>query len=186
MGGSAVPDPAIRVRERVVHYEVEGGTVEEIRRSLDRGARRTEEGRFRGTTQWNVRWRYRYEPRGGSCVVADVDVWLEVTTTLPRWRGSARAGPEVVRWWAAYTASLEAHEAGHRDYAVGAANEVLRAVRNLRTSTCAHMPDEANARARWIVERYRELNRRYDAETRHGRTQGAGWPPGAPDGRRPR
>ncbi|HUP19630.1 MAG TPA: DUF922 domain-containing protein [Gemmatimonadota bacterium] len=176
-GGGVVPDPAIHVRERVVHSDVEGATVEELARALDRSGPRIPEGRFRGLTRWNVSWRYRYTRRGGACAIVDADVRLEVTTTLPRWRRAADAGLELERKWRDYLAALEGHEAGHRNYAVRAANEMLTTLRDLRTASCGHIEDEANARGRWILERFRALNREYDRETRHGRTQGATWPP---------
>lgn len=175
--GPVVPDPDIQVRERTIHYHVAGATVEELAASLDASALRVDGRPFRGTTDWNVHWRFRYGPDGTGCRVTDVDVDLRVTTTVPRWDPPAEAERDLALRWAAYREALDAHEAGHRDLAVAAANEVRRTLAGLRTASCAGMSEEANARGRWVVERYRAEQRRYDRETGHGRTQGASWPP---------
>lgn len=174
-GGGVTPDPAIHVRERVVHYDVQGTTVDEILESLHHGALVTPDGRFQGLTHWNVRWRYRWAPRAGGCAIVDTDVYLALTITLPRWTSSGDVAPEVERWWRRLISSLELHEAGHRDIGVRAANEVLSTLQGLRTATCAGIRDEANARGRWALERHRRMSRDYDERTRHGRGQGVPW-----------
>jgi predicted secreted Zn-dependent protease len=180
--GGVFPDPAIHVRERVAHYDVEGATVDEILGSLHRGALSTPDGRFQGLTHWNVRWRYRFAPRAGGCAIVDSDVTLEVTITVPRWTNTGRATPEVEEWWDRYITSLQHHEAGHRDIAVLAANEVLSTLQGLRTATCAGIRDEANARGRWVLERHRRMSRDYDERTRHGR-ETVPWNGEEPEGR---
>ncbi|MDX1660838.1 MAG: DUF922 domain-containing protein [Gemmatimonadota bacterium] len=165
------------VRHRTVLYEVAGSSVEEISASLDRAAPRIEGGRFRGTTEWNVQWRFGYAPAGSGCSITELDVDLHVTTTVPRWSPPPDATRELVALWRSYRSALDAHEAGHRAFAVEAANEVARTLRGLRSASCVALPEEANARGHAVVERFRRAQRRYDRRTGHGRTQGAGWPP---------
>lgn len=178
---AATPGPSVRprsevdLRERTIEYEVRGATSEALGAALDAAAPRVEGRRFRGVTRWNARWRFRTTPSGFSCEITDVEVRLTVTTTVPRWDPPAGAEPGLAGRWADYRKALDRHEAGHRDLAVRAANDVARTLGGVRTG-CAVAAEEANARADWIVERYRDLNRRYDVETGHGRTQGASWP----------
>lgn len=180
------PDPSVTVAEEVVRYEVSGGTVADIARSLDAGARTTEEGRFRGTTSWRIGWRYRYEPDRAGCRITEVDVRLDLVTTLPR-RTPADAGePGLARAWRRYLDALRLHEAGHRRYAMEAANEVARGIRRLRTASCDTMEPRADELGRRVVERYRGVNLDYDRRTAHGRAQGAAWPPGETYGGGPR
>lgn len=173
---TANPRYGVDLRERTVEYEVTGRTLDEVTAALDEAAPRIDGRRFRGATRWNARWSFRSRPAGLACVVEDVAVTLAVTTTVPRWDPTGDPEPGLAERWAAYRAALDRHEAGHRDLAVEAANEVERTLRGVR-APCGALAEEADARARWIVERYRVRNRRYDRETGHGRTQGATWPP---------
>lgn len=176
----AVPAPGVRLQEATVLYAVRGRTVAELAAALDAGAPRIDGRLFRGTTDWNVRWRFRWEPVAGGCRLTDVDVRLDVTTTLPRWDPPDDPDPGVPGLWTRYRTALADHEATHRDLAVEAANRVAWTLGGLRAATCAEIEDAANARARTVVGRYRDLNRRFDRETDHGRTRGAAWPPVEP------
>lgn len=176
-GGTVTVHPAIQVRERTTTYPVVGATEEAIRRSLDHGAIGIDGRRYRGLTDWRIRWRFRYERQGSRCSMARVDVRLEITTTLPRWEPPPEVDPGLEEKWRRYRITLEEHEAGHRDRAVLAANEILRSLRAIRDTDCRSITARANERGHEIVRRYHEENRRYDHETRHGRAQGAVWPP---------
>ncbi len=179
-GSSADPalDADVALRERTVEYPVEGRTDAELARALDASAPRIDGRRFRGTTDWRVRWSYRYAPDRGGCAMTAVRVELDLTTTLPRWEAPPDPDPALAQRWSLYRQALAGHEAGHRAYAIRAASEVAEELRGLRARHCGGMTAAANALGRTIVARWRGENLRYDRDTAHGRTQGAGWPPG--------
>jgi predicted secreted Zn-dependent protease len=76
--------------------------------------------------------------------------------------------------WERYLAALEAHELGHRRFGLEAASAVERSLSSLIAEpTCQQLETAIAAAAETVVEQYRERERRYDEETKHGRADGA-------------
>lgn len=159
------------------HYDIRGATAAELRRAMRESGPTSEGRRWDGNTQWNVRWRFRYEMQGGSCRMSDVTVEYTSTITMPRWNAPANAPAVLRRQWLEYERALRAHEEGHRNIGAEAAREVLRLIRTVTSPQCQSISEEANALGRRTLDTFRALQRQYDAETVHGRTQGATWPP---------
>lgn len=153
-------------------YEVDGSTREELIRSIRAEGPVSNGRRVWGRHDWHMRWRFRYAPDGPFCRMTDVRVELESVTTLPRWRTRHLADPELGRSWDAMIEALRVHENGHRDIAYRAARDVDRTLRRMSEPDCAFISGRANRAAQDILDRYREINRRYDEETRSGAAQG--------------
>jgi predicted secreted Zn-dependent protease len=134
--------------------------------------------RFHGHTAWNINWRYTSQPWGNACGATRVEVTAVIVITLPRWDPPPQAPDELRHRWDVYLTALREHEEGHRDLAVAAARRVHSRLSGFRTGDCRTFSREANAEGRYILDRLRADNRRYDEETGHGRTQGAVWRPG--------
>ena len=85
----------------IEYYEVHGNSAQEVREWMDRNGPVGKDGRrFHGYTKWNVRWSFRYRPRGASCEATSVATSLDVIMTLPRWSRPDGA-PAVTCWtWA--------------------------------------------------------------------------------------
>ena len=169
--------PGVRVHATEDAYEVEGGSVAEIRRSLRTGAPTVRGRSFRGVHRWNVRWRYRYREEGTGCSLTRITIDLDSSIRLPRWNGRAKADSALVKTWDRYLAALRGHEFGHRALAYRAAREIHRELSRLRGASCPLLGARANELGRSIVKRYNDLSAQYDEETRHGATEGATWPP---------
>lgn len=159
------------------YYDVRGSTAAELRRAMRESGPTANGRRWDGDTQWNVRWRFRYGMQGGSCRMSDVTVEYTATITMPRWNPPPSAPPMLRRQWFEFERALRAHEEGHRNIGGEAAREVLRLIRAVSSPRCEYMAEEANALGRRTLDRFRALQRQYDEETGHGRTQGATWPP---------
>jgi predicted secreted Zn-dependent protease len=153
-------------------YEVDGSTREELIRELRTKGPRADGRNVWGRHEWRMRWRFQYAPDGPFCRMTGVRVDLESVTTLPRWRTRHRADPDLVRSWDAMIEALRVHENGHRDIAYRAARDVDRTLRRISEPDCSFISSRANRAAQDILERYREINRRYDADTRSGAAQG--------------
>lgn len=124
-----------------------------------------------GHTRWNIRWNARWSPDGKGCRVTSSTVTLDMTMTLPRMDAGT---PQQRRAFDSYLPRLREHEMGH----VAANRANARAadawLRSLRIAgSCGAMLEEARAGFQTFIDRNREQNREYDAETDHGRTQGA-------------
>lgn len=174
VGHSAPPalPPGAVADHREVVYEVAGDTREELLRDMRVKGPRVEGRSTWGRHEWSLRWSFRYAPSEGRCRMTDVRAELHSTTTLPRWIQRDQGDAALVESWDAMMAALRVHENGHRDIAYRATRDVLRTLRRTTDARCGFLGARANARAERIPERYRSLNREYDAETRSGLLQG--------------
>ena len=164
---------------RETYYTVTGSNAGELRRAMRAAGPFRDGRRFDGYTDYNIRWRFRYAPRGMSCTIVDATVDYRVTITLPRWSPPPDAPAELVQAWEEFTSALRRHEEGHRDLGAQAAREILRELRRVQTPGCTSIAAQANATGQRILNIYRERQRRYDGDTRHGMAQGVRWPPRA-------
>jgi predicted secreted Zn-dependent protease len=168
--------PIIRISEEF--YDIRGSTAEELGLEMRRLGPEEDGRRFHGHTAWNINWRYTSQPWGNACGATRVEVTAVIVITLPRWDPPPQAPDELRHRWDVYLTALREHEEGHRDLAVAAARRVHSRLSGFRTGDCRTFSREANAEGRYILDRLRADNRRYDEETGHGRTQGAVWRPG--------
>lgn len=169
---TSAAEPVIR------HYDIHGNTQRALVQQLRaKGPTASNGQRFDALTRWNVTWNYRYEPRGGSCVITRLDTRTEATITLPRWRGQAGASPTLVRHWNRYISALRDHEYTHFSHATDAAREIQRLGRSFsQRGNCSGIERAFNRQANAAIERARERDRRYDRRTGHGRSEGAHFP----------
>lgn len=165
------------VRLKDDYYDVRGATAAELRRAMREAGPTSDGRRWDGNARWNVRWRFRYGMQGGLCRMSDVTVEYTSTITMPRWNPPANASAMLRRQWLDYERALRAHEEGHRNIGAEAAREVLRLIGTVTSPHCEYIAEEANGLGRRTVDAFRALQKQYDEETSHGRTQGAIWPP---------
>ena len=159
-------------RTTVVYYDIHGRTVEELRADMERLGPKIDGDSYVGETGSPMRWGWRTRSMGGaSCTIHDVTVSLDAQITLPRWTPPADAEPGLAAEWKRFVDAVEAHEAGHKDISAKAAREIIDRVQGL-TASCSQIEVRGNDIARSIVERAHEQQQAYDAETRHGLTQG--------------
>lgn len=147
------------------YYDVGGSTAQEIRNNLNHSHRN---GGFDGHTGWNVSWSWPGYGRA-DCDLATTDLDTRIRVRLPRWQPPANADPALVLHWNNYAGNLALHEQGHVQLA---RQGFAKMQQILQTSTCA----EADAKLNLVLGEMRQADLRYDAETRHGTTQGARFP----------
>jgi predicted secreted Zn-dependent protease len=126
---------------------------------------------FIGNTSRDIHWRLHWRDNGrGICRIDDVRVALHATITLPQLSGiDADRQPEYTRFYAA----LRNHENGHYRIEQEMAAEIDRALASLPEAACNAIEGIANARGNDLTRIYNSREVQYDAETDHGRTQGA-------------
>jgi predicted secreted Zn-dependent protease len=164
----------IQVDARDIYYEVSGTTAAAILDDLRRQARNADKDYF-AEALWHVRWKYDYDqPVRNVCRVKNLRLDLIQRTTLPRW-SVAGAAPELVARWQGFLDALRVHEKGHSEHGTGAAQAIRDAVLPLRAATCAELAAEVNRTAAAIIDKFGALDAAYDADTRHGISQGAYW-----------
>jgi predicted secreted Zn-dependent protease len=159
-------------------YDVYGYSAQEVRRALNQFGPRDKSGkRFDAWTQWQVRWRFRYEPSNSGCYFSSIRVSLSGSVTMPQWENYADADRNLQQRWDQYISALQAHEDQHFAHGRQAAQAIEALGRNFTIrGDCESISDIFNAEAQAIVERYRQADIAFDRATRHGRTQGVRFP----------
>jgi predicted secreted Zn-dependent protease len=162
----------------IVYYDIVGDNAKELRYQMDAKGPLGEGGkRVDGYTDWHVAWTYRYAPAAGSCKFTELGITLAATITLPRWTAGDDTSSALVKKWQSYIAALRVHEDGHYSHGKRAADEIKSLGQSLRTSDdCSTMAKLFDDQAASILEKYRVADVAYDADTKHGRTQGATFP----------
>lgn len=159
-------------RTTVMYYDVHGRTFEEVRGDMRRLGPKVDGTSFVGETRSPMAWTWRTETMGSSsCSIREVNVVVNAQITLPRWTPPPDTEPGLVAEWKRFIAALETHEAGHKDISAKAAHEIIEKLHGT-SGPCSTISTHANDIARAIVERAHQQQLAYDAETRHGYTQG--------------
>ena len=141
--------------------------------SLNAASPVSEKGRvFHGYTKWNVRWNFWWiENRDGSCKITKTKTSVAGTITLPRLAGG---NTEQQAAFERYVAALKQHELGHYQIGKDAAATIDQALLDMPPMrNCTSLDKVANDGAYQALERYKEKERLYDANTEHGKSQGA-------------
>ncbi|HEX7645645.1 MAG TPA: DUF922 domain-containing protein [Burkholderiaceae bacterium] len=128
---------------------------------------------FLGNTSRDIHWQLQWGDTGGgsgACRITEVHVTLHTTITLPQIAG---VDPERQAEYARFYSALRIHEYGHYRIEQEMASEIDRALASLPEADCSAIESAANARGKEIVGRYNLREQQYDADTGHGRTQGA-------------
>jgi len=168
------PVEGVTVDARTEPYDIEGGTRQALRVSLDRRRPEDADGvHFDAVTTWYVRWRFTYAPSGERCRMTSVRTGVEIRYALPRWRDPEAGGAGLRDRWQRYLAALRTHERGHGDLAVRAANAIQTTLAALHDPSCEALHRDADAAGQRILEQHRQRERAYDRETDHGRERGA-------------
>lgn len=156
------------------YYAVTGASIREIHQSLRQNRPWRKTSQTDAYTRWNVTWSFYVSPGGDKCRLTSFSTRTTVTITLPRWEAPADAPEEVRTAWSRYIAALGNHEAGHGQFAVAAAGEMQKRVRESgEDSDCSALKQKINSLAESIVQQYRNREKEYDERTKHGATQGA-------------
>jgi predicted secreted Zn-dependent protease len=126
-----------------------------------------------GHTDWYLTYTYRPRSAPGGCAVDSVTTKLDLKVRMPRWTPSSGASSDLQSRWGRYLSALHTHELGH----VQNGRDFESAFK--RTASATSAPDcgalDASLRSSFAAL-LRQANQRdvdYDAQTRHGATQGA-------------
>lgn len=162
-------------RTSVIYYDVHGRTYAELHADMRRLGPKNNGSSFVGETRSPMSWSWRTESvAGSSCSMRDVRVKVNAEILLPRWTPPDNADSSVVTEWKRFITALETHEAGHKDISARAGRDLKDQLRAL-TGMCSQVSMRANDVARRILDDANVAQKRYDAETRHGLTQGTGF-----------
>ena len=159
-------------------YNVSGRSAAELRASLNTVRPATSDGvHHDGLTTWKIHWRYRTTAARDRCDVTSFNATEEIVETIPKWTNETGAPPALVAQWRTFIAALVAHEGGHVAIATEALEAIRRAGRGFRSqSNCADLGRLIDETENSLLVQYKEKDKKYDADTQHGRTQGVRFP----------
>ena len=161
----------------VVYYDVHGRTAAELRADMRRVGPKSESGTiYAGETHTPLSWGYRTRSDGSMCTIWDIRMHASAKITLPGWTPPRDTVPGLWADWKQSMAGLELHEIGHKDITARYAVLIMRKLKEVNTF-CSAVNNEARRVPDTLLVQLREEQERYDRDTRHGLTQGAGFPP---------
>jgi predicted secreted Zn-dependent protease len=177
IGGSAGSCPApiasggftpFTTTEHEEYYSVFGNSAAQLRTSIN-----AQRGRdYDAFTTWNVHWSVT------TCSSPAWSVSLDVGYRLPKWDPPATTSAVLVSQWQSYRNALECHEYGHGKLGLDCAQRVYDALLALPgNSDCSALSSSANSVFDLVLADCRARELKYDADTNHGATMGAIFPP---------
>jgi len=176
---SAVPTRTgtVATRAETVYYEIEGLSRGEITAALRAHGPNVRGQQFFGLTEWEMSAGYLPAEVEDGCAIDDLTVQVAIKTHLPRWPSDAVASEALSGAWKRFITALDEHEQGHRVLAEEAAETVRHRLLAISAPTCDRLDGVARREMAVVMQEYERRQLAYDAETGHGRTQGAVWPP---------
>lgn len=162
----------------IQYYDIVGRSAQELRDQMNaKGPTGRRGDRVDGHTHWKTSWKFRYAPSGEGCTFTSIEVVTAGIITLPRWTGEADASGALAKQWGDFSAALLRHEKGHFAHGLKAAGEIEALGRSFRVpGSCATIESEFAQQAKAIIDKYRAADAAFDADTRHGKTQGVRFP----------
>jgi predicted secreted Zn-dependent protease len=170
----STPSPGVHLTSRTIFYAVRGASVGELRQAMRRIGP-IDDGGHRSAFTWGMfAWHFPYARGDDGCRTGPVSVEVEVTQTYPEWIGRAGSAAAVEHEWSRWLAALTAHEDGHRQILLSAAQQIAGFMAALPAQpTC----DEANLIANRVggelLNKMRTQQVDYDRQTEHGIKTGA-------------
>lgn len=164
----------LNIKEKYQFYDIDGENVGELCKQMRENGTKWNDGKvYSALTTWDIHYGYDVTFAGGKCSVKSVKTDVDITYHLPR-RISSCNGASLAAQWDDYLVHLKKHEFGHKDITVksaGEINEILASLTNF--SSQGELDREAKRRTDQKLDRLQQDQIGYDAETRHGETQGA-------------
>ncbi|WP_435234794.1 DUF922 domain-containing protein [Psychromonas sp. PT13] len=129
--------------------------------------------KYRGNTNWKVKWRFYWEITDGLCRVGGVNTELDITYTVPRLAPGFKVGENVKKAFDGYYAALMKHELGHGFSGRYAAQDIETTLLGIKgVDNCEELKQTANTQARGLIRKYNQRDIDYDDRTNHGLLEG--------------
>ena len=103
--------PGVTLDARVQYYDVNAGSLVELRRALmTEGPLGSGGRRWAAVTSWRMQWTYHYVGNI-TCVIENTQVGVQTAIAFPRWNPTSTPDSALAEWWFQYRAGLAEHEA---------------------------------------------------------------------------
>jgi predicted secreted Zn-dependent protease len=163
----------VQVDSSMKYYDVVGTTPAAILASINSLGPLVDGKRGWARTNWQVNVNYYYRADNDGCRFTSVTTTLNTEITMPQL--VTKVSAQIRKSFDGRMKTLLEHEHGHRNIALGTAENVDAAFTKMHAATCKELID--NSREvfdEWIKEG-KESQANYDVVTKHGLKQQA-WP----------
>lgn len=151
------------------YYPIIANTAKELDAQLSQKNRNG----FHADTQWRIQPRYRFKKMANGCEVAESNINLTVTYTMPEWQNKKDASAELQEKWNRWYANLLSHEENHGFNGRQAYNDIKQGIYLMEsTPTCSQLTQAINAMIDSTLFKYSQEDTFYDQRTQHGATEG--------------
>ncbi len=164
----------LKITERTKFYNVSGKSGTQLFRSISRrGPKTRRDGHAIATTQTDLQVRnLRAGVKGRNCVITNVDVVVNLTYTLPRWRGNRRASAKLRKNWEKFAARVKKHEDTHGRISKEYARQLHTRLKRLKGRVSRDCRDFGKRQLRRLKRDERKFHRRHVAfDRREGRAR---------------
>jgi len=168
-------DNNIELETSLEHYSIYPSQKSDLAAALNRTTPIQDNGKkYHARAKWNINWHYLYEKKTSSCEVKELTVSLNTDIIMPELAANSVADQATQTTFNQYYQALLQHEEGHLDFGKMAANEILIQLQNIQPAKdCATLSESLNQKGQEIIVQHAKLDDEYDANTDHGRSQGA-------------
>lgn len=158
-------------RITINYYDIHGNSPAEVWRAIVNNGPVDQFGqRCSAYTKWKISWHWRYRA-DGSADYRKTAVSYRIWVTLPRLVSSSN-DPALMQWWQELWDGINRHEAEHVRLVRVNHSKVRTAILEAARGKPGLSEEEAHAAAEKAVAVIRQLDLRYDRETKRGRTEG--------------
>ena len=129
--------PGVHVRSVEEFYELDEPTLTQVVERLNHTHLEGPDApRSQGLTRFDIRPEWNAVERGGRCRVREVEVFVQITVTLPRWSPIAGQLAAEQGGWSNIEQAIQQHEYRHRDLVILAAADLLESIGDLEAQGC--------------------------------------------------
>lgn len=154
-------------------YVVAGSTEQELKKSLLEKGPRDEAGAARfAYTDWKVAWKWK-RLDDGSVDPESVELTCVANVLLPQLDPSTTLSPTLRVAWEGFLERTRKHELNHVSHVEQRAPQIHKRLRAAAEKSGSVSGKRAAAIVSEVVAEIKAMDRRYDAQTDHGRTEGA-------------
>jgi predicted secreted Zn-dependent protease len=161
-------------------YSVRGTTLNALSASLDANALtdpHEDKSRYYARTDWHLGGNWYWKPTTRGCEVDHGVVTMQMTMTLPVMAEQTGVAATVQTRWNRFVENTVTHESGHVKIALQGARDYQRDLGNFQPAVdCGALKSKLSDLFDHAFSSIDETNVKYDAETKHGVTQGAVFP----------
>lgn len=153
-------------------YDVRGNSPEEVRAALLEHGPKDDLGKRRfAYAEWSIHWNWKLD-KDRNVDLSTVTISCEGSLVLPRFVPAADTSPELRSEWTRYFDRLMRHEEQHLAHPEQNAFLIIEKLKAAKAKDGELPLKRAQKIVQNVIYQIREMDRTYDLETNHGKSEG--------------